>query len=351
MTARICFVAAPLTARSGVYRSARETVTEARSHGDPWSLVLGVSASAGGSAPTDDPDWIDEMVREPGGVGGVRSLARALSAHALVRGSDLVISLNPQSDMALALTGLPWVAYLRGLPWPGAGEGGRARAVLWRALERAALSRARETWATTPFLARDVGEQIVHRIVPPGVRPVPRSWDGRAPRTRAVWAARFDRDKNPDLFLAAMAGQSFTGVMYGSGPVLDSVEANAPENVRIGSWVDPDALWVDAFAYVGTSTREAFGRSAVEAAMNGVPVVLSKAFGAAEFLYSDPDLRSRFVLDVGDPLAWRRALAELHDDRGLRAAVSDHVATNAAALSIAASAAAIRSAVRPLMGG
>lgn len=348
MTPRVCLVAAPLTARSGVYRSSRELVEEARAAGLDWSLVLGVSGSAAGTAPTDDPPYIREATMEPAGVAGVARLARTLLAEPLVAGSDIVVSLIPQSDMALALTGLRWVAYLRGMPWPEKGESGLARRLVWRTLERAALARAGDVWATTEMLRAGVSLRRSPRLVPPGIRLVERQWDGRGARSSAVWAARFDRDKNPQLFLDVLRPLPVQGKMFGSGPLAAEVRAAASPNVVVPGWTDPEDLWRDAFVYLGTSHREAFGRSAVEAAMAGIPVVLSDSFGAASLLIRDPGLRERFVLPVGDPRRWRNAVEALAADESLRVELSQHVFSNAQELSVSVSVAAMQQSLAAL---
>lgn len=343
---KICFVAAPLTARSGVYRSSREIVAEGRRQGHDWSLLLGVAASASGSAPASDADepWVSEIEVDPAGLKGPLALRSLFAAHPLVGGADLVVSLIPQSDMAMAQTSKPWVAYIRGLPWPAAGESGTAKTLVWKTLERTALRRAAAVWVTTDVLAADVGLGSRAQLVPAGIQPLPRVWNGRGERRTAVWAARYDQDKNPELFLTALAGTDLQGVMYGSGRLRDQLVADAPANVSVDGWTTPDALWEGALAYVGTSHREAFGRSAVEAAMSGIPLVLADTFGAAPLLVTDPDLRARFVLPTSDAAAWTRALVDLAADEALRMRLSDHVYGNAQRLTMAASVGAIAAA-------
>ncbi|PPF82216.1 hypothetical protein C5B96_09690 [Subtercola sp. Z020] len=350
---RICFVAAPLTARSGVYRSSREIVAEGRRQGHDWSLLLGVAASASGSAPASDADepWISEIEVNPAGLKGPLELRALFATHPLVADSDLVVSLIPQSDMAMAQTSKPWVAYIRGLPWPAAGESGTGKTLVWKTLERTALRRAAAVWVTTDVLAADVGLGSRAQLVPAGIQPLPRLWDGRGERRTAVWAARYDQDKNPSLFLAALAGTDLQGVMYGSGRLRDQLAAEAPANVSVDGWTTPDALWEGALAYVGTSHREAFGRSAVEAAMSGIPLVLADTFGAAPLLITDPDLRRRFMLPTSDTAAWTRALVDLAADEALRMRLSDHVYGNAQRLTMAASVAAIAGAAARAVRG
>lgn len=322
---RVCFVAAPLTARSGVYRSSRELVAEARAQGLDWSLVLGVSSKARGEAPVDDDPWISETEMEPSGVGGIRTLQRTLSSLEQVRDSDMIVSLIPQSDMALALGSRRWVAYLRGLPWPEVGESSSLKRRLWKALETGALQRADAVWATTPLLRQHANLRRDVALVPAGLDPVARSWDGVGPRDTVVWAARYDADKNPYLFLEAMRGLPLKGVMYGSGPLEDELRKAAPPNVTVGGWVDPARLWDDALAYVGTSNREAFGRSAVEAAMSGVPLIISDQFGAGPLLYTDDSKRADYILPLSDVGPWRDALMRLASDEQARVDVSEHL--------------------------
>ncbi|MBX0301962.1 glycosyltransferase family 4 protein [Cryobacterium sp. 1639] len=331
---RVCFVAAPLTARTGVYKSSRELVAEARAQGLDWSLVLGVSARASGKAPADDPSWIQETTVEPSGLGGVARLAAELQASPVVANSDVVVSLLPQTDMALARTNLDWVAYLRGLPWPAAGESSLARRTVWRMLERHALGRASDVWATTELLRSQANLRRQVRLVPAGLQAVARQWDGSGDRNKIVWAARYDTDKNPELFLEAMRGLPLRGVMYGSGPLEDDLRAAAPDNVEVAGWTDAASLWDGALAYVGTSHREAFGRSAVEASMAGIPVVLADTFGSASLLVKDPELSRRLVLPTGQSAPWSQALMSLSNDASFRRRVSDHVVENGSALTV-----------------
>ncbi|AOX45485.1 glycosyltransferase family 4 protein [Microbacterium sp. BH-3-3-3] len=332
MSARLCFVAAPLIARSGVYNSTIELVTAARAAGLDWTAVIGVSRRAAGSATS--ADGIRELEMEPSGVAGVVGLLRLLRECPEFRDADLVVSMAPQSDMALSLSRREWVAYLRGLPWPAAGESSRAKSTVWRALEKLALSRAREVWSTTRVLAAEVGGGV-DRLVPPGLVP-PAIGDG-APAEGAneiVWAARFSADKDPDLFLDALAGVDAPGVMYGTGPLEEQTRVRAPSNVDVRGWRARDEIWGLARAYVGTSSREAFGRSAVEAAMLGIPVVLSDAFGCADMLYTDETLRAELVLDPADVGRWRTTISRLATDDAFHALVSAHVRSNAESLTI-----------------
>lgn len=344
---RLCFVAAPLIARSGVYNSTVELVRAARHAGLEWSAVLGVSSQAGGMPLAED--GIREFTLEPSGLTGVRRLSRDLSLLPEVRGADLRVSMVPQSDMALSLGGRDWVAYLRGLPWPAPAEASAAKTVAWRALELLALRRAREVWATTTVLSDDVGS-AVDRLVPPGLVPPSPPVTGVPPRD-VVWAARFSRDKNPSLFLDALADSGIDGVMYGSGPLEDQIRSSAPPNVRVGGWRSRNDVWTSARVYVGTSTREAFGRSAVEAAMLGIPVVVSNAFGCADMIYTDDLLSRALVLDPTDVRAWTAAIVRLSTDEAFYAHVSEHVRVNGRRLTVESAVENVRHAAEEVLRG
>lgn len=338
---KVGFIASPLTARSGVYRSGRELVAAGRDRSLDWRLLLGVSGGAPGNRPSGDPDWIVEEQAEPSGIGGVRAQSRRVRDFVEDHGLDVVVSLIPQTDMALALGRKPWVAFTRGLPWPAVGEAGRVKRVAWRTLERAALRRARDVWATTGVLRADLDLPFPVEVVPAGIAPLERSWDGSGARVNAVWAARFDDDKRPHLFAAALKESGVRGRMFGSGHLQQDVAGHAPSNVTIEGWAPPSALWENAFVYVGTSSREAYGRSAVEAAMNGIPVVLASSFGCADQLVRSDEFKRLFVLESADPALWREAVLRLHDDEELRRRYSDHLVSNARELTISASAKAV----------
>jgi glycosyltransferase involved in cell wall biosynthesis len=85
---------------------------------------------------------------------------------------------------------------------------------------------------------------------------------------------------------------------------------------------------------VGTSHREAFGRSAVEAAMAGIPVVVADTFGCADQLVRDEAFTARFVLPTTDARPWAAALNALAGASRLRSAYSDHVAENGRLLAV-----------------
>lgn len=332
MPHRITLVAAPLVARSGVYNSTIELVHAARQRGLDWTAAIGVSRAAAGEP--SDVDGIYEFEWEPRGIFGVLKLRQVLRSLETLSAADLVISMLPQTDMALSLQSKPWVAYLRGLPWPAAGEASAFKTLLWQALERHALRRAIQVWATTPTLTDEVGVDTVDRIVPPGLTPPNYVTAQGGDADLYVWAARYDADKNPMLFIDALRGTSLSGIMYGTGPLENELALSAPENVSVAGWGARDEIWRFAKTYVGTSTREAFGRSAVEAAMLGLPVIISKAFGCAPLLFTDHDLARRFVLELDNLDSWSAAMQALDQDAALWQRTAEHVKLNADKLTV-----------------
>ncbi|WP_167329041.1 glycosyltransferase family 4 protein [Rhodococcoides fascians] len=197
---------------------------------------------------------------------------------------------------------------------------------------------------TTQVLQRQIPKIHDPKLLPAGIKRIERSYDGVEQRHRVVWAGRFNRDKNPDLFLEIMSTPDLsrlTGIMYGTGPMKEGLSSRSSNNVAVGEWVAPERLWDDCLVYLGTSHREAFGRSAVEAAMSGIPVVLSNSFGAAELLITDSNLAERFILPNDQPDRWVRAILDLYSDPSLRAALSEHVFLNSQQLTIQSSVAQI----------
>ena len=335
---RVLLVAAPLVARSGGYRTTYELVDAARAKGLDWSAVIGMRPGVPGAEHVPAHPFVDEGVLEAHGRRLVAEIVDALEARAAYREAEVVITLIAQSDMALARTrarGKTWVAYVRGLPWPDVGEQSRLRTAVHTLLEARALRAAHEVWTTTEVLAEQVRRVREPVIVPPGIAEVPRRYDGGPGLSRVVWAARLEVDKDPRLFLDTMAGlPDLPASMWGQGPLEADLRRAAPPNVTLEGWGDPARLWDDAQVFVSTSRREAFGRSAVEAALAGLPVVLPDTYGAARSLYAGSSLADQLVLTTRDPQRWQAAVRLLRDDADVRQEASDVVRRGAEALTI-----------------
>lgn len=337
---RVCLIAAPLEARSGVYRSTHDLVREARAQGLDWSAVVGMRASAATTTQVSTPGVTEVIVRSHGR-SVLAEVRRILNESDDVAAADVIITLITQSDIAVSdwreRNGRPWVAFIRGLPWPARGEQSTIRRLTQTFLETRALRQADEVWATTDVLAAEIAGATDALIIPAGVPARARTHFGETGEAGVVWAGRMAVDKKPLFFADIMRTLPYPARMFGEGRLLDDVRADAPENVKVVGWVDPEELWNGAMVFAGTSSREAFGRSAVEAALRGVPVVLGNNYGAGPLLFSDPELRQRFLISVDDARAWRAAISDLMSDSALRKKVSDHVHSNAESLTISSS--------------
>lgn len=347
---RVVFLAAPLMARSGVYRSTIDLVNEARSIGLEWSAVIGMRPEASGSSLADA--HVDEVQVVTHGAKVFKELADLFENHEYVRNADVVITMITQSDIAFARTGIrprvEWVAWTRGLPWPARGEESAPRRLVTFALESFALRRADRVWATTPVLAREVSRARKPELVRAGIPHSVATWSPSLLERgtgNLTWAGRLKVDKNP--VLAARIGKALGRkvVFYGEGPLEEELRSFGPETAELRSWVAPGELWAGASIYLGTSIREAFGRSVVEAAMAGVPLVLHEEYGAAPLLFTDPDLKRMCVLPLNDFESWTATVRRLLNDEEFARRVSDHVRTNAQMLTISASVRAVVSAL------
>lgn len=342
--AKVVLVAVPLMARSGIYRSTHDLVRAASAAGYQWSALLGMRPDAAGE-PVTTPGVREFTFRERGRA-GQRAIRQLLAEAPEVRQADVVVSLISQSDVALARMGRslqkPWIAWVRGKPWPAAGEQSAIRRVVLRRMETRALRAADDVWATTPVLAAEFATARAATIVPAGIGAVERVADGSNGEGPLVWAGRLDVDKRPELLLDIAEAVGHRARMHGTGPLRDALLARR-SHVELPGWTAAGDLWRGASIFIGTSSREAFGRSAVEAAAAGLPLILADAYGAAPLLFTDESLRAVCVIDGSDPARWAAAVSRLLDDPGLRQEVSRHVHANAQTLTIEGS---VRSAVR-----
>lgn len=334
---RVVIVAAPLTARSGVYRSTVDLVEAARRRGLDWHAHIGVRADAAGE-PVMGSDAIDETVVTTHGPGVAREIGRRIATA--VADADAVITMVPQSDLAVAArrsaSRAVHVAWVRGLPWPGAGEQHGLRRGLLRTASRWALSRADAVWATTPLLQDEIRRAADAQVVPAGVPLRERVHDGSVAGP-LVFAGRISPEKNADLVATLAHATGLPTRVHGDGPGRAELERRSASGVEWVGWSAADDIWSAPGVFLCPSFREAFGRSAVEAASVGMPVVLSDRTGVAPFLVRDSELAARFVLPPDAHRDWEAAVRALQDDPALRRRLSDHVSENARSLSIDAS--------------
>lgn len=159
------------------------------------------------------------------------------------------------------------------------------------------------------------------RVFPPGIdldfEPGPR----RPGPARLLWAARWEHDKNPEAFFAALAGLKVRGVpfrvsvvgeQFSDAPAVFREAAEAFKD-EIDHWgfqptrADYLSVLRDADIFVSTAVHEFFGISAVEAMASGCFPVLPRRLAYPELLAAvDAEFRAQcFYDDDGDELVQR----------------------------------------------
>lgn len=161
-------------------------------------------------------------------------------------------------------------------------------------------------------------------------RPQPR------PPLHLVWAARWEHDKNPDLFFEALDELDRRGVGF-IASVMGEVFAEQPpcfaaarrrlgDRVRRWGWQPDRRVYLESLAgadvFVSTADHEFFGLAAVEAAAEGCLCVLPRrlaypeVFGASGAVWHDGTPAG--IADALAPLAARKASGRtLRDDAAI----------------------------------
>ncbi|WP_254538917.1 glycosyltransferase [Halomarina litorea] len=148
----------------------------------------------------------------------------------------------------------------------------------------------------------------------------------RDPEFDLLWVGRFESEKDPLTFLAALdeladRGRSFNAVLAGDGPLHPVVERAVRERaladrVDLVGWVDdPADYYRRAGAFVLTSERDALPLSLVEAMATGLPSVVP-AVGNVPDVARDGE--TALVADDRTPAAFADALDRLLGDDDLR---------------------------------
>ncbi|MGE5294733.1 MAG: DUF3524 domain-containing protein [Solirubrobacterales bacterium] len=149
-------------------------------------------------------------------------------------------------------------------------------------------------------------------VHPPGIARLPR----RSARTpgpmRILWAARWEHDKNPDDFFAALAGLRDRRIPFRLS-VIGEQFREVPEAFprarelfadHIDRWgyqqkrADYEAALLEADVFVSTAKHEFFGLSAVEASLAGAyPLVPNRLAYPEIFSPSNGDATNGFLYD------------------------------------------------------
>lgn len=165
---------------------------------------------------------------------------------------------------------------------------------------------------------------ILHNAIDPDhYRPPPT----RHPTYDLLWLGRFAPEKDPTLFVEAVArlhetGHEVTAAMVGDGPLADDVRRaidshGLDEQVTCPGWVgDPRPYYVDSRLFVLTSERDASPLSVIEAMATGCPVV-TPAVGSVTDAVVDGETGR--VLTDRTPEAVAEAAVELLADSTERA--------------------------------
>jgi glycosyltransferase involved in cell wall biosynthesis len=151
-------------------------------------------------------------------------------------------------------------------------------------------------------------------IHPPGIAAFPPRGPRPAGPMRILWAARWEHDKDPETFFAALSelqarGVSFRvsvlGERFARCPaVFDEAQAALHAHIdRWGyqaRWSDYQAALLEADVFVSTAQHEFFGISAVEALAAGAYVLLPNRLAYPEVLGpTDSGIGERFLYDGG----------------------------------------------------
>ncbi len=143
------------------------------------------------------------------------------------------------------------------------------------------------------------GKSEVHA---PGVAPLPRRQARSPGPLRILWAARWEHDKNPDDFFAAMERLKDRGIPFRISVIGEQFRAVPEVFARarrqfadhIDRWgyqqagMDYEAALLEADVFVSTASHEFFGLSAVEASLAGAYPLVPRRLAYPE-VFGGPD--------------------------------------------------------------
>jgi len=167
-------------------------------------------------------------------------------------------------------------------------------------------------------------------VHPPGVEGFPERGPRPAGPLRILWAARWEHDKNPNLFFNALRLLRDRGVMFRlsvigeqfreSPPVFAEAESEFAEQIdRWGYQPTRDdyrRALAEADVIVSTANHEFFGISVVEAILAGAYPLLPKRLAYPEILEGVPQAERHFYDGTAENLAGRLAEISHQIDKG-----------------------------------
>jgi glycosyltransferase involved in cell wall biosynthesis len=99
------------------------------------------------------------------------------------------------------------------------------------------------------------------------------------------WMARMTSVKNPKLLLEiASRLPDVNFVMAGGGDLLESINSNAPENVKVIGWADAATFWSAVDITISTSDNEGMPIALIEAQLAGIPVIATNVGSNSEVI-------------------------------------------------------------------
>jgi glycosyltransferase involved in cell wall biosynthesis len=326
---RVLIVAAPFVSRAGVYTSLRRTLPVVMEAGIGVG-VLWSSRVLGGELPGD---WVLRVEEPRYAALRQRALTRHLHHAARSWKPDVLLSVLPQSDMACAKIAsaqrIPWIAMIRGRPFPVGREASALKKVVWRTSVQRAYRSATMRIAVSADLAAEVHEGIgvdIDEIVYNGV-----DLDGypfhqrTSVQPRVGFVGRLTDAKAP-LVLCDIARILDRPVeIIGDGPLKDHLQAIADDDPRVHlrGWLPSAQAMREIDILVVPSLREAFGNVILEAGASGAALVARSAGGVPEILERDELVRTYCqVPEHADGADFAAAVRRLLDDSELRAEIA-----------------------------
>jgi glycosyltransferase involved in cell wall biosynthesis len=329
---RVLIVAAPFVSRAGVYTSLRRTLPVVMDAGVSVG-VLWSSRVPGGELPGD---WVLRVSEPRHSLLRQRVLTRQLRDAVRTFKPDVLLSVLPQSDLACsklaAKLDLPWIAMIRGRPFPTGNEASTLKKLVWRALVRRAYRSATTRIAVSHGLAEEIRKGIgvgIDEVVYNGV-----DLDGysyrprRAAQQRVGFIGRLTDAKAP-LVVCDIARILDRPVdIIGDGPLRDRLEQVAADDprVRTRGWLQSAEAMGEIDILVIPSLREAFGNVILEAGASGMVLVARRSGGVPEILDRDELLSAHcMVAQDADSAAFAAAVKRLLEDAELRAELASRL--------------------------
>jgi glycosyltransferase involved in cell wall biosynthesis len=140
-----------------------------------------------------------------------------------------------------------------------------------------------------------------------------------------LYVGRVAPDKNVDLLLESFKqlleqGRTANLVVVGDGPSLSNLQSRYKHRrIVFTGFLEGEDLataMASADAFVFPSTTDTFGNAVLEAQASGLPAIVSDRGGPPELVRAH---QSGIIVDVGQPLAFAKAMDQLLGDPRLRA--------------------------------